>query len=274
MPDWSLLGGQRGTTEGAVLATSLPTTVQSGAINTKSAAWVQLTASTTHDADGIWVVANNTTGTDVLYDIAIGGAGSEVIILENLGTSSGTGNAIRNSGYYFPITIPAGTRLSAKSQTTAATQSIRMAVTLFQGGFQVAPGLSRVTTYGAVTADSGGTSVDAGGTANTKGTYSVITASSTNPIRGLIFYIGNQANNARTAANFFMDIAIGTAAAEQVIISDIPLQGTSTEDVVSPQVSPLLPVFIPAGTRITARAQCSINTATHRAFDVILYGVD
>jgi hypothetical protein len=274
MPDWSLLGGQRGTTEGVVPATSLPVTVQSGAINTKSASWVQLTAATAHDADGIWIVSNNTTGVDVLFDIAVGGAGSEVIICANLGTSSGTGNAIRNGGYYFPITIPAGTRLSAKSQTTAATQSIRIAVTLFQGGFQVAPGLSRVTTYGAVTADSGGTSVDAGATANTKGAYSVLTAASTNPIRALVFYIGNQANNARTAANFLMDIAVGGAGVEQVVLSNIPLQGTSTEDVVSPQVSATLPIMIPAGTRITARAQCSINTAVHRAFDLILYGVD
>jgi hypothetical protein len=275
MPDWSLIGGQRGTAVGVSTSTSVHTQVNSGgSAHTKSAVWVELTASTPHDADGIWIVNSQAGSIDVLYDIAIGGSGSEVIICANLGSSSGTGIAIRNCGYYFPITIPAGTRLSAKTQSTTSAQTIRIGVTLFQGGFQSAPGLSRVTTYGADTSDSGGVSVDAGGSTNTKGTYSVITASSTNPIRALVFYIGNQANTARTAANILLDISIGAASSEQVVLSNIPIQGTSTEDALAPQVSPPLPIFIPAGTRITARAQCSINTAVQRAFDVILYGVD
>jgi hypothetical protein len=260
---------------GHVPASSLAVAVTAAATANVKGAYTAIIASTTADMHGIWIqIPRCATGTDNLIDIAIGAAASEVIIAADLGVSSGTGAIGRGVGYFFPITIPAGTRIAARCQSTTLSSVVHVQITGFEGGFLTPCVLSRVTTYGAATADSGGVSIDPGATANTKGAYTQIVAATTFPIRSLIFYLGNQINVTRTSADWLMDIAVGGAGAEQIMIPDVHVWCVSTEDTMHPQISIPMPVCIPAGTRISARAQCTTSTATVRLYDLILHGVD
>jgi len=123
------------------------------------------------------------------------------------------------------------------------------------------------------TADSGGTNIDGGATANTKGAYAELVASSARPYKAFYVMFGNMAQAARVAANFLVDVAIGAAASESVIVSNIQVAGEGQEGIRPPIVGPYY-VPIPSGTRIAARCQCSGTTdTTQRDIDVALLGV-
>jgi hypothetical protein len=129
-----------------------------------------------------------------------------------------------------------------------------------------------VTSYGATTADSGGISVDPGGVANTKGEYSEITAATTSPIDWLVVAIGNANDTARITNQMLLDIAIGAAASEQIIVPDLDVVVASAGDNIFPLFSNM-PMSMPTGVRIAARLQSTSTTVGDRLLDVAAYGV-
>lgn len=274
MGDFPMLGGQRTENAGAVASASRGTVVTAGGSAHTKGSYSELIASIAFPAKGILVMLQElSAGNDYLIDIAIGAASSEVVICPNLIGGAGTGSISYGAIYYFPIAIPDGTRISARCQATNASVSARVSCILFGKGFMPSEPLSLVEAHGAAVADSGGVSIDPGGTANTKGSYTEIVASTTYPIKALIIGVGNQANNVRSSQSWLVDIAIGAAGSEQVVIPNYAINCSTSPDTVLPQTSPLLPVDIPAGTRLSARAQSDGIDATDRLFDLILYGV-
>lgn len=237
--------------------------------NTKGS-YVEVASSTAFPAAGIRVILTGVVGVDNLVDIAIGAAASEQIIISNIPVTNGNGS--RTISYDFPIFIPAGTRLSARVQGTTGGQDCYISIEICAVGALGASALQECTTYGAATADSGGTNVDPGGTINTKGAYSQLTAATTAPIKQLIVCIGNQVNTARTTAFWAADIAIGAGGSEQIIIPDIPFRADSFQDNLDPAIF-RYQVDIPSGLRLAMRAQCQTNDATDRLFDAVLIGV-
>lgn len=268
MSDWGLLAGnnQKATlnldtsnSRGTALTTP-------GAANSKGA-WLQLIASS-QAASRILISAESSGLADCLVDIGVGGSGSEQVIIPDLLFS---GRSELFNGFGFDISIPAGTRISARYQVHNVSFTLYTVVMLLNGHFLSGSPHNKVIAYGPDTSDSGGLAVDPGGTANTKGSYSELTSSSTRRIRKLHIALGNRANNVRSFANFLLDIAIGAASSEQVIIADIPLLGTQNELIAS-NIGTSFSVDIPAGTRIAARCQCSITDATDRVLDLAIYG--
>jgi hypothetical protein len=84
---------------------------------------------------------------------------------------------------------------------------------------------------------------------------------------------GNQANQLMSTANWSIDIATGGAGAETVIVPDLICASlASTVDGVVPSAF-AVPVHIVTGTRIAARAKCTITDATDRLIDLILIGI-
>lgn len=273
MGEWGLSGGQRITTVGVVAASTGGTVITAaGSANTKGA-YTELIATTPHAAEAIVVFARRaSTAGDALIDLAIGAAASEQIIVPNLGKS-------QNSDYsahalYLPIRIPAGVRLAARIQHASASATVQLQVMLLGQSWTGAVPFSRVTDYGANTADSGGTGIDPGGVANTKGAYSQLTAATTNRCSGLLVFFGNQGSIARTAGSHWnADIAIGAGGSEQIIIPDLPISAEAVGDIlVCTQV--FVPVLLPAGVRLAARAACTVTSSPGRLIDVICYGVD
>lgn len=116
-------------TAGADAAISNAKTVAAG-INNSKGSWVELIASTTRDSHGLFVVLpSNENSNDYLFDIGIGAAASEQVILENLLKSQ------RYSSYFyqFGLWIPAGTRLSARAQSSIIDATDRLIDVIIYG---------------------------------------------------------------------------------------------------------------------------------------------
>jgi len=271
MGDWPLRG-RAGRVRGSIPCTTVTTGV--GA-NIKSPSWVELVASTEvggfHD---ITIMGGDKYG-DMLVDIAIGPAGSEVVLISNLyHRLVNASTHLRNSSYYrLPIYIPAGTRISAKSQSTYNNaNNIEVFSTISeQGGFGAENQLALCKTYGANTSDSGGTSVDPGATINTKGSWVELSSALEYDVKGLIITSGCQNNTYRATCTWGVDIGIGTSGSEVELISSLPFAVHAYGDVITPNFTELLEVNIPKNTRLVARAQCTISDATDRLLDIIAY---
>lgn len=267
-------------TIGANTATSRGAALPAGGANVKGA-WVELTPASPIQADGLLVVISGGLGVgDSLSDIALGAAGAETIIAPNLFASQvryvGGLDIGSGSFYYLPIAIPAGTRIAARQQNRSNV-AIYMTVTLVRQSGLASQGLGTVSAYGAVTANSGGTSIDPGAVANTKGAWTELTAATAADIHALALALGGQHNAARTGAGWLLDVGIGAAGAEVVLLPDLSFSSSNVFNNIGglwPSLFGPIPCYIPAGTRIAARAQCSTTDATDRIFDLIAYGVE
>jgi hypothetical protein len=259
---------------GEVTASSRGTAIPADASANTKGAWVELVASSPIDADGFYLQLEALgTTRDHLVDIGIGASSSEVVIVPDFLFSTGTGPSGVEE-VYIPLPIPAGTRIAARSQATAGSQSVGVLLQLVQGEMYRAMRCSRATAYGSTAADSGGIVVDPGGSANTKGAWAEIHSGITNPIRYAILCIGNRTNGAVGAfTQHLMDFGTGAGGAEVVLLDDQVLMADQTTDRLGPHVF-ARHVSIPAGTRIAARSQCSNTDATDRLFDLAVIGFD
>ncbi|KKK98248.1 hypothetical protein LCGC14_2644640, partial [marine sediment metagenome] len=222
---------------------------------------------------GMFVSMYMNTKDDCLIDIAVGAESSEQVIVPDLMfTSVGAGE---NMQLFLPIFIPAASRIAVRGQADGVGRDIFFTAMLL--GKPFLPGMmlgSRLTAYGINTGDSGGTQIDPGGTAHTKGSYVELDASSDHHHKGLLASFGMGQNASATAGSFLVDIAVGAATSEQVLIQNLFVGVSSALDHPAPVFCGPFPVSIPESTRLAVRAQSTITDATDRLIDVALYGLD
>lgn len=257
------------------------TVTASATIHTKGA-WTELIASTPHDGAALWLyftdVYTSGVATDQLCDIGVGAAGAEIVVIPNILI----GYAI-NIKYMFPLTLPAGTRLVARTQALISSDTMRVypriiSVTSPWGG--ALPQIGSYTAYGADLSLSSGVSVPPGASADTWGAWTQITAATAAPHRLIV--VGQTLPAGTTAALATADgvvqTGVGASGSEQ------SLSGTasraysyiSTSERVTSTYSFWLNLFdipeyrIPSGSRLSARNQSEKSPADNRA--VILYG--
>lgn len=247
---------------GAVTGTSTGTAITTASI-------AQLAAATNFDYDAINInaVGANITA-DTSIDIYLGASGSEYALIDKLRLTKASSNP-QGLSALLPLAVPRGSRISAKAFGGTLN-------TIIQGiGFGTVGdrGYKRAVSMG-ITSNFGVT-VDPGGTANTLSSWVQITASAPNNFNALMVAIGNgQRSVASNTASWLVDIAIGAAGSEQVIIKQLfAMSMGNTTFFITPNFFGPFPCNIPAGTRIAARAQCNTNGATSRQIDVSLYGL-
>lgn len=242
--------------------------------NTKGS-YVELVASSLFDATGIVLNIGkaHSTQADFLVDIAVGAASSEQIIIENLLICKSSLVWAYADQLYVPISIPAGTRISARMQTTDTIEYLDISAYLQHGGCFADDTFSICHSMGPDTSDTGGVVVDPGTTADTKGSYAQIVASSEFDCEQIIVAMSGRHNSSNTTHVGLLDIAVGAAASEQVILSNISYVTHGGHDIIRPNLLGPIPFHVPAGTRISARCQSSITDATDRLIDVALYGI-
>lgn len=213
-------------------------------------------------------------------DIGIGASGSELVLINDLlcvynFASSNGANSVTYSG---PISIPAGSRISARSSAGAGSSVINVSLQLFDGAFTMMEGCGGWDGIGVSTARSfpEGTLVDPGATVNTKGAYAQLVASTSRDYCGLNIQFDEGVASAPAANTIYLvDIAIGASGSENAIIpnaSILKLVASSTFRIIIPGVVGPYFVPIPAGSRISARAQSSDNGASTRPIGVSVYG--
>lgn len=268
MGDWPISYGSKSSGQGI---TEIYAVAHADA-NTKGN-WIECIASTPYMCEIAVSILSLSGNYAYLVDIGIGPAGSEIVLVANLNKDWPTTVYGAPTSYNIPILLPAGTRIAARCQClTAGSKQASISIhTIPFGGFGFPYGCQLCTTYGAVTADSGGTSIDPGASAGTYGAWVEFSAATTYRIRALQIGIGNQSNTARTQGFWGLDVGIGSAGNEVAIVSGYQLFCHSSADLVVPNVSPLFPVVVPQNSRLSVRAKSGVTDATDRTFDAILY---
>lgn len=111
----------------------------------------------------------------------------------------------------------------------------------------------------------------AGGTANTKGSWNQIIASTSSDI-SLIWLSFSGGTNGSTDQGTLLDIAVGASGSEAAVVQDIACGGMFPNN---PALSIPIPVVIPSGSRVSMRAQCGVagrqfltNATYHRTNDL------
>ncbi len=256
---------------GIVTASSIGTNVFApGTANTKTGAvWAQLIASTTRDTQWIEITVTNNSSARFLVDIGIGAAAAEVVLIPDL--HAGNLNTSFGGVYAFPLHIPAGSRLSARCQSSVLSTTVRVSARLMAGPWLGFGATGDVVAYGPTLADSGLVAVTAGAI-NTEGAWAELSAATAYQMKWINVGVFHDATAVVTGSGMLLDLAIGALGAEVVIVPDIVLRASVDTDGAGPEVSPI-PVDIPAGVRLAARLQASIAAGTSTVWDVGVWGV-
>jgi len=255
------------------------TTVTSGSANVKGS-WTTLLDPIPSNFHALHLFLDTPSATRNSVDIAIGnaGGGSERIIISDYWFAqrvSACGHHVR-----YPIGGPPGGSLRARLQTTSASATLGVTCYLESGSLAWSPRpMVRAKGYGvALSGVTQGQNVDPGGTAHTKGAYTEIVAATDYPITAWYLHVGlTQGVTTPTYPanyNWLIDVAVGGAGSEIVIVPDILMGADTAGDFIqSPVIGPFF-VPIPAGSRIAVRAQASvISDATYRKFDATIMGL-
>lgn len=250
-----------------------------GSAHTKNATYTTLVASTSYTSYGITIGLGNvgtavSTNTRTLVDIAVGAASSEQVIIPNLlaGQVGASNSASSQPCYYhFPIVIGSGERISATSQSVTASDTVHVQIFLHQ---HPVPGKwygSRVTTYGADTAASTGTSHTHG--SDVYATTTQLTASTTYPIKYL--QVATDLLLDASGANKRGLVRVAAGSSTNYIVSDLPFRESTTLEYVDPTPANFIlshMMFnIPAGSYLGISAQMN---GAGEARSWVIHGVD
>jgi len=247
-------------------------TVTGGAAHTKGA-YVELFASTPNPSTALLVsMQDGSNSSQGLFDIAIGAASSEIIICPNLGfrlERHGDGGA----SYYIPFDLPAGTRISARVQSSLSSGNLKIGVNVLNAEGSER-GMLKMETWGANEGNSGGTIVDPNPTINTKGSWVEITPGTLNHNYAMAFANLSQRDFIIPAdVRGLFDIGFGASGSEVVVWGDIPTFAASAFDFHYLGPWGFMPITIPPGTRISARSQANSTADPESQLDLIVYGL-
>lgn len=270
-------GGARVETLGVSLSgATAGTTLTPGASNVKGS-WADIGGTTGFAYKQIMVaMANNGAAADAVVDIGINVGGNRFIIAEDLRFASSRRSAAEGAQYFgLPLFVPAGAQLSGRvASSSGAAGTIQVAITGFSAGIGGVAPFSRCRALYTPSL-SRGVTIDPGGTANTKGAYAELVASSGFNAAALMCAIGFAGDVSRAAAgNAALDIAMGASSSEQLVLRDFIISWGTIFDGPSIASSPIIPCYAPSGTRFSARSQSTITTAGDRNVDLALWGFE
>lgn len=268
MADWSLSSCERQEFNFGAIPRTAPANVKG--------AYTQITANTSFSYDAITLQMYQTGGggSCFLVDIAIGPAGSEQVILSNILLDSMRSAQVGAVLLDLPISIPAGSRIAARVQDPigSGTRNLQLAVIGSSGGanFSQASAPDAVT-YGANTANSNGTLIDQGATANVFGAWTEMTAATSRNHSGVAAVLGINQQTTSGLSEFNIQIGVGESGAEVPIAemrTCLP-NGSSLRLVMNVA---RIAAQIPVGTRLSMRSKGTLVTASDRIVTAILLG--
>jgi hypothetical protein len=250
--------------QGTVLSVSSGTLVTSSSTAKTKGAYTQLVASTPYDAIGFLLIVNVTpitTGVSAItVDIAIGPSGSELNILTDFYIPNVGIQETNDVMIYLPCLIPAGTRISSRVAGLQASKSATISLVMFDSDFIDVDTSSTYDTLGFSEANLNGTAVTNSSTVNQKGAFTTIVSATSYDYSGfVVVFDARNTSNSNAPINLLVDIAIGPAGSEVVILPNLQITIKSpTNSSASPTNTPFLPIPIPAGLRVSARTSGAV----------------
>lgn len=269
----SYMEGNLGTPNAVGTQISAPSTT-----HTKNTTYTTLIAATAYTSYGVMVSTVNSTTQRYVIDIAIGEATFEQIIIPDLVSFEPTTLIAINQSphyWYFPITIPAGSRISARSQAGVTFATTRVALYLFENPI---PGQwygSRVTAYGVDLAASNGTSHTSTNNTSAYATTTQLTASTTNPIKYMQLSV-DHLTDTFSSADLRGLLRIAAGSSTNYVASDLPIRENVTTDATQFNMANFIlsqmSFNIPAGSYLGIGAMYGTGGAEARGYSI--YGVD
>lgn len=182
---------------GSGAAVSNMTTTPNGTAHAKGA-WAQVVAALEEDVSLIVLRGNGAATSDVArtacIDIGVGAASGEQVVLEGFDI----GQSASNPFWLIPLSIPAGSRVAARVQSSVTTNCL-LSFDFYGAGGLVGGGshVAKWTTYGFNAAASTGTAVTPGNT-NTWGSW--VQVGTTSSEHDHWMFTGTMGNNSATTA--------------------------------------------------------------------------
>ena len=246
---------------GADTSDSSGLAITSGSAGAKGS-YTEIIASTARESHLITLMINTASvDHEGVLHLATGVASSEVDFLE----IPFNGNEDESYSITVPYTIAVNARLSAAMTSTDGTSVAEISV-----------GLSDDNSWGTCSqaeliGHSGGqgTDIDAGGTANTKGSWAQLIGTTSHDYDGLLVHMGYSNNPAQANFHFLVDIGTGAALSEVPLLENLNFVTNAFELYGSYH---WIYAPITSGTRVSARCQCDTTDATDRIIDVSLVG--
>lgn len=233
--------------------------------------WTTAIASTADDYDALFVILNTGTSgtTRGFIDIAVGGAGSEVVIASNLAIANLARLCVP---FMLPVAIPAGSRVAVRGQNSTGGTAIAVYFTGVRGSLLGQPPGGVVSVLGVTTATTAVTTIDPGAVGSTYGSWVQLSASTPRDISAVLPVVTNLGNSAPQSVSpwFALDIGVGGAGSEVAVIAGYRF-GSGSTGLFGPLPAWWVPVSIPAGSRVAARALSGVTDATDRLFGLALY---
>lgn len=262
--DFALLfDGQDCQTVGLATGTTGTTVTASTSSNVKGT-WAAISTSTPIHAHGFLLHAgnpNNFNADNVMLDLGIGASGSEQVRVPNLFLSSCGASwspGLDEFLFFFPLALPAGTRVSGRIQQADAGGygggTLDLSLHLLSQGWNASSPVGQVLALNATTANTTTTLLTSGGSGNSYGAWTQMVASTSVPLHALILTLGG---NDTGQVLYYLDIGVGASGSEQVILPALRCARDNGTQRLGPRVLGPLPVSIPAGTRVSARLQAS-----------------
>jgi hypothetical protein len=233
--------------------------------------WVEIDPSLIDNADSVYAylmasgLHNSATDSSTLMEIGVGPAGSEIVWATiPIGYRASTSHS---QPRLIPGHIPAGSRVAARIRSAVASRSITVTF-----GFGIshpqAPSLGAPVTFGVNTGASRGVVLAPASASHTKTAWTELTASTSTALAAMFVGVQGGGVTAMSTGGILIDIGIGPAGSETVVIPNIALEGHSQE--YQMERSPVtFGVDIPTASRIVARWQ---STFTNNVPDIILVG--
>ena len=231
----------------------------------------QIFASTDFDVWGVTLVftdyGKGATASNACFDLLLGD-NDDVVIADILCGYSPESSQLGSQRHWFPLFIPAGTKVSGRAAGVRASTAMQVQVFL-EGGTLSPPWRvgSRVTTYGITTVPDGTAIVPAQGS---EGSWAQITAATTEDHFYLVpsFQLANE--NGVQNRTLTIDYGRGSAGSEVVLGS------TSYGHSIQEQISTLgdlggEDLHVAAGSRLAMRG--SINSTATASYNGALHGV-
>jgi hypothetical protein len=246
-------------------------------------AWKTLTASTTYDINVIQLSLQENSydanAGNISVDLAIGASTAEQVVIPDMLVinTAGSNHGGGVTGVTLPLNIPAGTRIAARCQAQTASETIYLSGVGFSGSYSQSEGLAGYDSIGFISGSTQGSSVVPNASANVKGVYKEMIASTARDYAGIWATFDNlnlkNTGIAGSLERFLIDFAIGADGSEQIIIPNLFVSHNNGY-IFAPHHMAFIPVNIPAGTRISARAQSSIadGGTAKSTFGLTIYG--
>lgn len=245
------------------------TVTASGSAHTKGS-WASLIDPVSYDTTMLFVAVSNVRASGAnsrtLLDLAIGptGGGSEQIIVPDIlvgGLSSNTYGV--NAGYYLPIRVPKGARLSARCQSVATSKNIVVAVWAYSGG-AFWPVYTACDAYGPDTATSGGVSHTAGNS-GAESSWASVGSAASRAYTGFLPVVALGSVTAYNGIQYHFEFGYNSGSPT----FDETWFHTDTGEAGKGFPNHVRPVAIASGTQVQARGEAS---GTAQALDVAWYG--